>query len=226
MSAAMNRFGGWALVIGPLLALGFFLLEPGGLLIDRADSTDAIAGITARASNTALTHLTTLLVPFGLATMLFGFIVLQAGAIREGGGIGAALLAVVFLGIGTVMWGMTQALNHPISEIDVSSEQSLSLGLVLSEVQSASRVLGGLFAASGFLVLSLSPWMRARSNTLAANGIVLVSVIALAGLVVGIFVVDQRELGNTVARACYFLWVAWSMYLGTQLIKSSGNTPG
>ena len=79
MSAAMNRFGGWALVIGPLLALGFFLVEPGGLLIDPADSTDAVASITAKASNTALTHLTALIVPFGLALLLFGYIVLQAG---------------------------------------------------------------------------------------------------------------------------------------------------
>ena len=101
MSPAMNRFGGWALVIGPLLALGFFLIEPGGLLIDRADTTDAVAAITAKASNTELTHLTSLVVPFGLALLLFGFIVLQAGAIREGGGIGAALLAVLLMGLGT-----------------------------------------------------------------------------------------------------------------------------
>ena len=226
MSPAMNRFGGWALVIGPLLALGFFLLEPGGLLIDRADSTDAVAGITARASNTALTHLTTLIVPFGLAIMLFGFIVLQAGAIRESGGIGAALLAVVFLGIGTLLWGITQALNHPISEINVSSAESLSVGLVLSEVQSACRVVGGLFAAAAFLVLGLSPWMRARSNMLAANGIVVVSLIALVGQIIGIFVIDLRLEGTTIARACYFVWVAWSVYLGVQLIKSSENASG
>ena len=226
MSPAMNRFGGWALVIGPLLALGFFLIEPGGLLIDSADSTDAVASITAKASNTALTHLTALIVPFGLALLLFGYIVLQAGAIREGGGIGAALLAVVFLGIGMIAWGITQGLNHPISEIDVSSAESLSVGVVLSEVQSACRVLGGLFAAAGFLVLGLSPWMRARSNVMAANGIVLISLISLAGLIVGLFAVDLRAEGIMVSRACYFVWVAWSVYLGVQLIKSSGNESG
>ncbi len=226
MSPAMNRFGGWALVIGPLLALGFFLIEPGGLLIDSADSTDAVASITARASNTALTHLTALVTPFGLALLLFGYIVLQAGAIREGGGIGAALLAVVFLGIGMSAWGITQGLNHPISEINFSSAESLSVGLALIEVQSAGRVLGGLFVAAAFLVLGLSPWMRARSNVLAANGIVVVSLVSLAGLVVGLFAVDLRAEGIMVSRACYFVWVAWSVYLGTQLIKSSGNESG
>ncbi len=226
MSPAMNRFGGWALVIGPLLALGFFLIEPGGLLIDSADSTDAVASITARSANTALTHLTALIVPFGLALLLFGYIVLQAGAIREGGGIGAALLAVVFLGIGMIAWGITQGLNHPISEIDVSSAESLSVGVVLSEVQSACRVVGGLFAAAGFLVLGLSPWMRERSNVMAANGIVLISLISLAGLIVGLFAVDLRAEGIMVSRACYFVWVAWSVYLGVQLIKSSGNESG
>ncbi|MCY4450061.1 MAG: hypothetical protein OXE02_14595 [Chloroflexi bacterium] len=226
MSPAMNRFGGWALVIGPLLALGFFLIEPGGLLIDSADSTDAVASITARSANTALTHLTALIVPFGLALLLFGYIVLQAGAIREGGGIGAALLAVVFLGIGMIAWGITQGLNHPISEIDVSSAESLSVGVVLSEVQSACRVVGGLFAAAGFLVLGLSPWMRERSNVMAANGIVLISLVSLAGLIVGLFAVDLRAEGIMVSRACYFVWVAWSVYLGVQLIKSSGNESG
>ena len=223
MSAAMNRSGGWALVIGPLLALAFFLVEPGGLLIESADSTDAVASITAKASNTALAHLTALIVPFGLALLLFGFIVLQAGAIREGGGIGAALLAVVFLGTGMVVWGITQGLNHPISEIDVSSAESMAVGLALFEVQSASRVLGGLLVAAGFLVLGLSPWMRARSNVLAANGIVVVSLVSLVGLVVGLFSVDLRLEGITVSRACYFIWVAWSVYLGAQLIRSSND---
>ena len=226
MSPAMNRFGGWALVIGPLLALGFFLIEPGGLLIDRADTTDAVAGITAKASNTELTHLTSLVVPFGLALLLFGFIVLQAGAIREGGGIGAALLAVLLMGLGTSAWGITQTLNHPISEIDVSSAQSLSVGLALSEAQSSTRLLGGLFAAAGFLVLGLSPWMRGRSNTLAANGVVLISLVALVSLVVGLFAVDLRAEAATIPRACYFLWVAWSVYLGVQLIRSSESATG
>ena len=226
MSAAMNRSGGWALIVGPLLALGFFLIEPGGLLIESADSTDAVAGIMAKSANTALAHLTSTVVPFGLALMLFGYIVLQAGAIREGGGIGAALLAVVFLGIGTIVWGLTQAFNHPISEIDVASAESMAVGLALSEVQSAGRVLGGLFAASGFLVLGLSPWMRGRSNVLVANGVVLFSLIALVAQVLGIFVVDLRLEGTTIARACYFIWVAWSVYLGVQLIKSSGNESG
>ena len=226
MSPAMNRFGGWALVIGPLLALGFFLIEPGGLLIDSADSTDAVAGITAKSSNTALAHLTALAVPFGLVLLLFGYIVLQAGAIREGGGIGAALLAVVFLGVGTVAWGITQGLNHPISEIDVSSAEEMAVGLALFEVQSAGRVLGGLFVAAGFLILALSPWMRSRSNVMAANGIAAASLVALAGLIVGIFSVDLRLEGTTVSRACYFIWVAWSIYLGAQLIKSSRNESG
>ncbi len=226
MSPAMNRFGGWALVIGPLLALGFFLIEPGGLLIDRADTTDAVAGITAKASNTELTHLTSLVVPFGLALLLFGFIVLQAGAIREGGGIGAALLAVLLMGLGTSAWGITQTLNHPISEIDVSSAQSLSVGLALSEAQSSTRLLGGLFAAAGFLVLGLSPWMRGRSNTLAANGVVLISLVALVSLVAGLFAVDLRAEAATIPRACYFLWVAWSVYLGVQLIRSSESATG
>ena len=226
MNAAMNRTGGWALVVGPLLALGFFLIEPGGLLIDPADTTDAVESITVKASNTALTHLTSLFVPFGLALMLFGYIVLQAGAIREGSGIGAALLAVVFLGIGTIVWVIIQGLNHPISEIDVASAESLATGLTLYELQSTGRTLGGLFVSTGFIVLGLSPWMRSRSNVLAANGLVVASLIALAGLIVGIFSADLRLEGITVSRACYFIWVAWSAYLGVQLIKSSNDASG
>ena len=125
-----------------------------------------------------------------------------------------------------IVWGITQGLNHPISEIDVSSAESMATGLALYEVQSAARVLGGLLVAAGFLVLGLSPWMRARSNVLAANGIVVVSVVSLVGLVVGLFSVDLRLEGITVSRACYFIWVAWSVYLGAQLIKSSGNESG
>ena len=123
-------------------------------------------------------------------------------------------------------WGITQTLNHPISEIDVSSAQSLSVGLALSEAQSSTRLLGGLFAAAGFLVLGLSPWMRGRSNTLAANGVVLISLVALVSLVVGLFAVDLRAEAATIPRACYFLWVAWSVYLGVGLIRSSESASG
>ncbi len=50
---SVNRLGALALIVGPVLAVVFFLLEPGALLVDRADSSDAIASITALASNAA-----------------------------------------------------------------------------------------------------------------------------------------------------------------------------
>ena len=48
---SLERMGGLALIVGPVLAFVMFLLQPGGILIDTAAPSDPIATINALADN-------------------------------------------------------------------------------------------------------------------------------------------------------------------------------
>ena len=45
---SVNRLAGLSLIFGPIIAFVFFLIEPGGLLIDSAKVSDAVGSITAK----------------------------------------------------------------------------------------------------------------------------------------------------------------------------------
>ena len=74
-----NKLGGASLLLGPVLALVFFLLQPGGLLIDRVETSDAAGTITAYASNPALTRVTSMVIALGLVMTLYG----QAASVAQ-----------------------------------------------------------------------------------------------------------------------------------------------
>ena len=75
---SLERMGGLALIVGPVLAFVMFLLQPGGILIDTAAPSDPIAAINALADNQNLANATVSLVCVGLVLMAFGLYALQA----------------------------------------------------------------------------------------------------------------------------------------------------
>ena len=68
----VNRLAGLSLIIGPITAFVFFLLEPGGLLIDSAAASDAVGSITAKSANANLTNVTNIAIILGLTLILSG----------------------------------------------------------------------------------------------------------------------------------------------------------
>ena len=81
---SLERMGGLALIVGPVLAFVMFLLQPGGILIDTAAPSDPIAAINALADNQNLANATVSLVCVGLVLMAFGLYALQATLRRMG----------------------------------------------------------------------------------------------------------------------------------------------
>ena len=64
---SVNRLTGLSLIFGPTIAFVFFLIEPGGLLIDSVDVSDAVGSITAKGGNAALTNVTNIAIILALA---------------------------------------------------------------------------------------------------------------------------------------------------------------
>ena len=54
---SVNKLGGFAVIIGPVFALVFFFLSPGGAIIDSADPASAQATISAVLANANLATL-------------------------------------------------------------------------------------------------------------------------------------------------------------------------
>ena len=69
---SVNRLAGLSLIFGPVIAFVFFLIEPGGLLIDSADMSDPVGLITAKGANAVLTNVTNIGILLGLTIILSG----------------------------------------------------------------------------------------------------------------------------------------------------------
>ena len=102
-SISVNKLGALSLIAGPVLAMAFFSLQPGSLLIESAEPSNPVESIRAFASNAALTNVTGLAVSLGLVMTTLGLYVLQSG-VRDGGSgdalARAGLVRIVFGNVG------------------------------------------------------------------------------------------------------------------------------
>lgn len=73
-----------------------FLLQPGALLIDRADPSDSAAVVGALSSNAALSNLMTILIALGSVLLVFGLYVKLTTTPKHGAD-GLSRLGLVFI---------------------------------------------------------------------------------------------------------------------------------
>ena len=120
---SLNKLGGLSLVLGPLLAFAFFLIQPGGLLIDSAKPSDSAALIAAAADNVVLSNLTAIVIALGIIMTTYGMYVVQAGLRGSGNGESLALAGFLLLLFGNVGWVMAQGLT--LIAADAQSPQAI-----------------------------------------------------------------------------------------------------
>ena len=211
---SLNRLGGLALFLGPLLALIFFLIQPSGLFIASADPTDAAATIDALASNAALAKLTVLVIAVGLIWTTFGIYVLQSN-LRGGDGDALTRIGLAGIGIGTIGWITAQGLNLVMADAatpDAVAESVFAVRLGIT-------LLSGVGIALGFLVFSLGIASRDGFNKIAALIAAAASVVALIGFLIAIGDSGVAATGFLIARVCYLVWTVWAVHLGWGLLK-------
>lgn len=215
----INKLEALGLIVGPVLALLFFLLEPGGILIDPAEIGDAVGTITALASNRELAHISALLVPPGLVMMLFGL----AGVNRviQGETMPAALsrLSILCVVMGATGWILTAGLTHVLAQTSIDIEQSIQQAIPIYRVDSAITLLSGVVVSTGVLAFSLA-MSGIHPPGFSRNAALVIAAVSLLALVA--FIIGQTGASPAmirVARACYFPWVAWFVMLGVKLLK-------
>ena len=74
---SISKLAGYSLIVGPILALISYFIQPGGILGiggEMADPTDSAAVVTLLADNAELGTLTALLFPVGVLIFLSGIV--------------------------------------------------------------------------------------------------------------------------------------------------------
>lgn len=217
---SINKIGALALIVGPVLALASFLIEPGGILIDPADSTDAVGSIMAYTSNPAFSRISALMVPLGLLIMLYGLSSIQQAIHDESIGDALSRFGILCMTLATFGWVFVRGLILVLTNTETGSDTDTY------DVMIGITRISGIAASLGFLSFSLGLSTRdpLGFHKIAALVIAAISVLSLASLIIGISAPSQLETMVTIARLCYFPWVIWSAILGIGFIRR-GNFP-
>ena len=209
-----NKLGGAALIVGPLVAIVFFLLQPAGLLVGRLETGSAEEVVTVYAEYPELTRITSIVIALGLVTMLFGQSVVWSALRDSGKPEGLARYGLLFLLVGTAGWTLVQGIHFMLAGAD-----SMSVALAAYEVDTGLTLLGGVVVSAGFFLFSLGLVCKGGLHKTVGFVVAVVSVVAFASLVFGINSPGNLDTAVRISRLCYFPWVIWSVWLGVGLLK-------
>lgn len=217
---SLNKLGGFAVIIGPVFALVFFFLQPGGAIIDSADPASAQATISAILANANLATLSSTLIPIGLLTFLFGIIVVQGNLRDNGNGDALSRFGLLFLTIGVICWVIGSAASLAIAGSSLPVEQSIGVYGSLYSATLGLSTMGGLLTGIGFLAISLAISTREGYNKNFALVAAVAAVVSIVVTIIGGLDSSQLELMATISGLPYLVHTAWMITIGLKMIKS------
>ena len=218
-SNSVNKLEALGLIAGPVLALAFFLLEPGALLIDPAPSGDAEGIITAVSSNATLSRVAALMVPLGLVLMVYGLTGISRVMHPDSTAAALSRLGILCMNVGAFGWIITSGLLFTYAKTPVQVEQALQSAVTVYQVDSGLGIVSSMAVASGFLAfnLGLSALYTRGITRVSALAVAIISLVSLVSLIIGHGTSNPTMI--TVSRLCYFPWVIWSAVLGVRLLQ-------
>lgn len=216
-----NTLGGLALIVGPLLAIVFFVLQPGGILINSAEMDEAYATIYALSRYHILANVTVIAISLGLIVSLYGQYALLGSIQGNAGRAALARLGFVFLAVGGAGWFVVQALNFGMAATQMEVAASVRSAVAVYTAETSIALLSSLAIAFGFLLFSLGLASCGACNRVGAGLVAAVSMVALVSLIIGINDPSRLSTMIQVSRLCYFVWAIWSITLGVGLVKRS-----
>lgn len=201
----------------------FFLLQPGGVLINSAEMNEAYATIYALSRYRALANLTVMAIALGLILSLYGQYVLVDSIRERDGAVALARLGFMFLAVGGFGWFVVQALNLGMADTRMEIVESLQASVAVYKAETSIALLSILAVAFGFLFYSLGLSGSGACNAVGAWIVAAASFVALLSLIFGIS--DPSRLGSMIqiARFCYVFWGIWSVTLGIGLLRRSSR---
>ena len=214
---SVNRLAGLSLIFGPIVAFVFFLIEPGGLLIDSAEPSDAVGTITAKGSNAALTNVTNIAIILGLALILSGLYALMRNVTLEGNGKAFVQMGFFMVFVGLTGWIFAGGVDFILADAQTSEQISGSVPVYYAG--SALFYAGGITLGFGGCIFALGLSTRDDFNRIISLLAALVSLAVMVFFMMAVLDNGGRDTFISLARACYVLLVIWYGYLGVGLMK-------
>ena len=207
---SVNKLGGMCLIIGPVMALIFYLLQP-GMIIAQANPADYKASMEAIQNQALLASLCALVIPLGLIMWLYGIRTLS-----DSGETGAwGRFGVQFIFISVIGWVVSVALWHSIAGAADAGADATAAYTVSAAVNNMANVI----APVGVLLLSLSLSSREGINKILSY---IVAITALASAAIGIMTLldpTMAEMSANIGGVSYVIWTIWFILGGLTLIK-------
>jgi hypothetical protein len=229
---SLNKLGGWSLILGPILTLVFYFLQPGVAIIDVADPAVAAEAIPAIINNATLSKISSVLIPIGLLVLLYGIFSLQKhiSANRNGDALsryGALLILVGVLGWITglganlaIAGADLKALGIPVTPIPAEAIPGI-VGVygVLYAMTLGIGTVSGILAAAGFLALALAVYTRDDFNKNFALVAAIAAVVQIVTVIIGGVDSGQLALMNNIGGVIFLIHAAWLITVGLKLTK-------
>ena len=213
----VNRIAGLSLIFGPIIAFVFFLIEPGGLLIDSVQVSDAIGTVTAKGANAALTNITNIGIILGLSLILSGLYALMRNVTLQGNGKAFVQMGFFMILVGLTGWILANGMDFILADAQTSDQIGGSVPVYY--VGSALLYAGGLALGFGGFIFALGLSTRDDFNQIISLLAALVSLAVMVFFMIAILDNGARDTFITLARGCYVLLVIWYGYLGFGLMN-------
>ena len=214
---SVTRLAGLSLIFGPVIAFVFFLIEPGGLLIDSAEVSDAVGTITAKSANAALTNVTNIGIILGLALILSGLYALMRNVTLQGNGKALVQMGFFMLLVGLIGWILSSATDFILADAQTGEQIAGSVPVYYSG--SALVYAGGITLGLGGFIFALGLSTRDDFNRIISLLAAIVSLAVMIFFMMAVLDNGARDTFISLARGCYVLLVIWYGYLGFGLMK-------
>ena len=214
---SVNRLAGLSLIFGPTIAFVFFLIEPGGLLIDRADVTDAVGAITAKGANSTLTNVTNIAIILGLALILSGLYALMRNVTLQGNGKAFVQMGFFMIFVGLTGWILSGGMDFILADAQTSDEIKGSIPIYYAG--SAFLFAGGIALGFGGFIFALGLSTSDDFNRTISLLAALISLAVMVFFMLAILNGGDRDTFISLARGFYVRLVIWYGCLGFGLMN-------
>ncbi|MFP6679366.1 MAG: hypothetical protein VB824_04330 [Dehalococcoidia bacterium] len=208
---SISKLAGYSLIVGPILALISYFIQPGGILGiggEMADPTDSAAVVTLLADNAELGTLTALLIPVGVLIFLSG-IVFFVQNMSGGSGHAIARLGLPMVMAGIFGWVLSSAIAMGISAGEGSEAGA--------EFIFGINIIASLTFGAGLLLIALGASTRDEINTNIAYIAALSGIVVAVSSVISAFAPDSAKEMGMITGISFIVGTIWFIMMGRQL---------
>lgn len=218
---SVNKLGGLSLILGPIVALIGYFLQPGGTFIDTANPGETQASLLAITSNGSLSQITGFVVAIGLLIFLYGLYVFQGKLSENGNGNALSRFGLQFLLFGIIGWVISTGLGNAVAGSDLTKAAEEAAAGTLYAATLGIGTTAGVLAGLGFLLLALAVSTRDDYNKVFALVAAVVAIIAIIVTIIGGIDLKQLQTMQLIGGISYIIHTIWTITIGLSLIKKA-----